>query len=122
VYGDGSQVRDFSHVANVSEAFLLVARKSFEAEVYNVAGEETVTIGRLTELICEILDVRPRFTYTGHVRPGDAQCWIADTTLLRSLGYRPKISLKEGLKDTIDWFLSESPQPRAVAETAVCGS
>jgi UDP-glucose 4-epimerase len=105
IHGDGTQIRDLSHVANVVEAFLLVAdRAPLRGEVYNVSAGEPTTIGNLARVICEKMNTTPRFVYSGDVRPGDAQRWVADTGRLRKLGYRPRLSLDEGLADTVAWF------------------
>jgi UDP-glucose 4-epimerase len=97
LYGDGTQVRDFSHVSNIVDAFLLAGQKAdFSGEAVNVAGEELLTIHELALRV-------------GQTRPGDSQCWVADTALLRGWGYRAGVSLNEGLRDTIDWF-QRSPE------------
>lgn len=109
MYGDGTQVRDFNHVANVVEALILVAeRGDGEGEVYNVAANEPVAIGDLAAMICERMGASPRFVFSGDVRPGEAQRWRADTSLISALGYRPRLKLAEGLADTVAWFLEEA--------------
>jgi UDP-glucose 4-epimerase len=103
--GDGTQERDFNHVSNVVEAFLLTLEKApLSGEIYNVAGEETVSIRRLTEMICEGMGVSPRFVFSGQVRPGEVHRWKADITSLRGLGYHPRLKLEDGLAATIAWF------------------
>lgn len=105
LFGDGRQERDFSHVLNIIDAFVLAADKAeFHGEVFNVAGDEIVTIRALAEMIAREMGATPRFVFSGEQRPGDAQRWVADTSRLRSLGYRPRISLAAGLEDTVAWF------------------
>jgi UDP-glucose 4-epimerase len=105
ILGDGTQVRDFNHVANVVEALLTIAaRAAFEGEVYNVAADESVSIRELAELVCAQLGANPRLVYTGEGVPGQSERWCADTTRLKKLGYRPRLSLGEGLRDTAAWF------------------
>lgn len=109
IYGDGTQVRDFNHVANVVAAFLVVAdRALLEGEVYNVAAEEPVCIQDLAGMICEQMGVAPRFVYSGNVRPGDAQRRLADISRLKSLSYQPQLGLTESLTDTVAWFRQET--------------
>jgi UDP-glucose 4-epimerase len=109
IYGDGTQIRDFNHVANVVEALTFVAsRSASEGEVYNVAADEPVAIRDLAMMLCERMAVSPRFVYSGDVRTGDAQRWGADTSRLTALGYRPRLTLAEGLTDTVAWFLRET--------------
>ena len=105
IEGDGTQVRDFVHVTGAVDAFLTVAdRAPLAGEVYNVASDEPVTIRDLATLLCERMGARPRFVYSGAVASGVSQRWAADLSRLRALGYRPPISLAEGLRGTVEWF------------------
>ncbi len=109
IHGDGSQVRDCNHVSNVVHALLMVADGApLQGEVYNVAGDEPVSVHDLARLICEAMGAAPRFIYSGSVRPGDAQRWVADIGRLRRLGYRPSMALAEGLNNTVAWFRRET--------------
>ena len=106
LFGDGTQERDFSHAKNIVDAFLLAAeRAEFRGEVFNVAGDEIVSIRGLAEMLCEEMGVRPRLRFSGLRRPGDSQRWVADTGRLRELGYRPEVNLRAGLRDTVEWYL-----------------
>jgi len=106
MFGDGTQERDFSHSKNIVDAFLLAAKSAdFRGEVFNVAGDEIVSIRGLAEMLCEIMGANPKLLFTGQRRPGDSQRWVADTTRLRGLGYRPQVKLRDGLRDTIEWYV-----------------
>jgi UDP-glucose 4-epimerase len=108
ILGDGTQVREFNHVANAVDALLTVLERGpLEGEAYNVAAEESVTIKDLATQICEAMGASPRFAYSGDVRPGEAQRWHADTSRLKALGYEPRVGISEGLSDTVSWFLGE---------------
>ncbi len=108
IEGDGKQVRDFNHITNVVEAYFVVAEGGrLNGEVYNVAAEETVTIHDLAQMICERMDVAPRFVYSGDARPGDMQRLNADISRLKSLDYRPRVSFADGLDNTVAWFREE---------------
>lgn len=110
IQGDGTQVRDLNHVANVVEAFLAgFAHGRLEGEVYNVAGGEAVSIEELARRLCRRMGAAPRFAYTGGVRPGHAQQWRADITRIGALGYRAGVGLDQGLDDTVAWFLGAPP-------------
>jgi UDP-glucose 4-epimerase len=106
LFGDGSQERDFSHALNIVDAFLLAAKRAeFHGEVFNVAGDEIVTIRQLAEQLCVLMGSQAELRFSGQRRPGDSQRWVADTTRLRALGYAPRVSLSDGLRDTIEWYL-----------------
>lgn len=110
IQGNGDQVRDLSHAANAVDAFLVVAAQSpLEGDVYNVASGESVSIRELAQRISQEMGLGPRFGFTGHVRPGVCLRWTADMARLQSLGFQPGLSLSEGLRDTVAWFLRENP-------------
>lgn len=119
LFGDGSQERDFNHVANVIEAILLVAdRARFEGEVYNAAGDEVVSIDEIARRICSLMGAQPNFVYSGDVRAGETQRWCADTTRIRELGYRPRLRLADGLQGTVAWFLKQADPGASPLSTA----
>jgi UDP-glucose 4-epimerase len=105
LHGDGTQVRDMNHVSNVVHALLTISRKArLEGESYNVAAGDPVNIRDLAERLCEAMGVTPRMVFSGKVRPGETQKWYPDHTRLLDLGYSNRVSLAEGLKDTVEWF------------------
>ncbi len=109
IQGDGKQLRDFNHIANVVEAYFVVAKGgSLNGEAYNIAAEETVTIHDLAQMICGRMNVAPRFVYSGDARSGDMQKLTADTSRLKTLGYRSRVNFADGLDDTIAWFREEN--------------
>ncbi|MBL8240570.1 MAG: GDP-mannose 4,6-dehydratase [Bryobacterales bacterium] len=106
LFGDGTEERDFSHALNIVDAFLLAEEKAgFGGEVFNVAGDETVSIRTLAEMLRDAMGTQSRLMFSGQRRPGDSRRWVADTTRLRALGYRPRVKLRDGLRDTIEWYL-----------------
>jgi len=76
-------------------------------EAYNVAAEESVTIEEMARMICTRLNANPRFAYTGAARAGDMKTMRADTSLLKSLGYRARVDLATGLDHTVGWFAAQ---------------
>lgn len=108
VYGDGTQVRDFSHVANLVQALLTVAeRAQFEGEVYNAAGDDPTSVADLVGIICEAMGAEPRIVWAGETRKGDLQRLVADISRLKALGYRPQLGLAEGVAGTVAWYRRE---------------
>ena len=104
VHGDGSQSRDFTYVDNVVQANLRAAEASgVGGEVFNVACGQRYSLLDLIGLLNRILGTRlePRF---GEPRPGDVKHSLADVSKgERLLGYKPTVSLEEGLERTISW-------------------
>jgi nucleoside-diphosphate-sugar epimerase len=105
VYGDGLQSRDFTYVDNVVEANLLAARVEHTAgQVVNVASGKAVTVNEVIDIINDLLgkNVKPIYDTP---RPGDVKHSLADITLAEeTIGYKPSVSFKQGLKRAIDWY------------------
>lgn len=101
ILGDGSQARDFTYVLDVVQALVLVATVApNQGEVYNVASGTTHTIAELVEACCRVSGLRPEIVYTGQIRPGDAEKWVVDISLLKQLGFVPRSDLDAALTST----------------------
>jgi nucleoside-diphosphate-sugar epimerase len=117
IYGDGSQSRDFTFVANAVQANLLAASVEEAAgQVFNVACGEKTSINQLTEEIADI---------TGHSHPpiyadaraGDIRISVANVDKARSvLGYDPAIGLREGLERTYEHLRADESMIPKVRE------
>ncbi len=107
IYGDGSQSRDFTYVANAVHANLLAARRPgrFAGAVLNVGCGRAVSVNELAKGMAEALG-RPELTPTYEpVRAGDVKHSLADLTAARAaLGYEPVVDFEEGLKATVGWY------------------
>jgi len=109
IHGDGTQIRDFNYVEDTARAAMLVAeRGALRGEVYNVASGRDCSIGELANVLCHTLKVQSRFIYSGSVRPGDPEKWSADIGRLTALGYQPQVSLENGLRQTVAWFIKNT--------------
>jgi len=105
IYGDGLQSRDFTYVQNVVEANLLAcAVPGVAGQVFNVACGDRITVNSMLQQINKITgkDMAPIYA---DPRPGDIKHSQADITSAKEhLGYQPKISFEEGLRNTIEWY------------------
>lgn len=114
IYGDGSNIRDWLFVEDHADALLLVAEKGQLGRSYNIGGENECTNLALVKILCEILDKRrPKATgsYLDQItfvtdRPGHDARYAIDPNRIRSeLGWRPSVTLEEGLERTVKWYL-----------------
>jgi nucleoside-diphosphate-sugar epimerase len=103
IYGDGSQSRDFTYVANVTEATILAADAADgSGAILNVATGRSVTVNELADAVGEVLG-RPVEKDYRDARAGDVSHSWADVRAAEALlGWRPRVTLEEGLRLTAD--------------------
>ena len=106
IEGDGEQSRDFTYIANAVHANLLACHaEGVTGEVFNIGCGQQTSINKLANLIGEMMGADAKPVYTAS-RPGDVRHSRADIRKAqRLLGYEPKVELRAGLRQTIDWFL-----------------
>jgi UDP-glucose 4-epimerase len=105
VFGDGRQTRDFTFVENVVEANLLAMERREVTGVLNVACGEETSLLELLEILQEITGRRVEPVFSDP-RPGDVRHSRADIQRARTLlGYEPRVTLREGLRRTVEAFL-----------------
>ena len=105
VFGDGEQSRDFTYIDNVIQANLLAAHSQVaDGTFFNIACGQRITLNNLLK----VLETISSKTITPHYqapRPGDVKHSLADISRAQKLlGFKPKVSLQEGLQKTVDWF------------------
>ena len=114
IYGDGSNIRDWLYVEDHADALLLVLEKGIVGRSYNIGGENELTNLQLVRMICEILDVlRPKSdgAYADLIsfvedRPGhDLRYAIDPSRIMDELGWRPSVSVEQGLMKTVNWYI-----------------
>lgn len=105
VYGDGSQTRDFIHVYDVVDAFMLSMRDDLECEIFNVGFGVAYTFNYVIGLINKFLRKSVKPVYKPNPIKNYVYHTLADTTKAeRVLGFKAKISLEEGIKSLIDYY------------------
>ena len=105
IYGDGEQSRDFTYVANVVEANLQAALvPDVSGQVFNLGNGIRTTVNDLAKTLTELTEkiIEPVHE---EERPGDVRHSFADISKAEALlDYTPRVSLKDGLLRTIEWF------------------
>jgi dTDP-glucose 4,6-dehydratase len=113
VYGTGENVRDWLYVEDHADALLLVLEKGTLGRSYNIGGENERRNIDLVRTICALLDeMAPKATpYADQItfvtdRPGhDARYAIDPSRIREELGWRPSVTVEEGLRRTVRWYL-----------------
>lgn len=105
VYEDGNQMRDFIHVKDVVQAFVLSLKKSIsQNKVYNVASANPLTIKEIANTLLSYINPNLLPIITNKYRLGDIRHCIADIEKIKSdLGFKPNYTFKEGCQELINW-------------------
>jgi len=121
LYGDGQQSRDWIHVEDHARAVLTVLEQGAPGALYCVGAREERTNRQVVELLLQELG-RPE-ALIEHVtdRPGHDRRYAVDPGRLEALGWRPRIVFDEGLRDTIQWYRTETRWLEAVRGGAYQG-
>lgn len=106
VYGNGSNVRDWLHVADHCEAIDLIIHDGKVGEVYNVGGHNERTNLEVVQTILKALDKPESLIRFVKDRPGHDRRYAIDPAKLeRELGWKPKYTFDTGIQQTIQWYL-----------------
>jgi UDP-glucuronate 4-epimerase len=104
--GDGSQKRDFTYVGDVVNGLLAASRRDCVGEVINLGHNKPVAICRLIALLEQELG-KPARIEPQPAHPGDLSVTCADLSkAIRLLGYRPQVSIEDGVREFVAWFRS----------------
>lgn len=96
VWGSGKPLREFMHVDDLADACLFLMNHYHEEEFVNIGTGEELSIGDLAQLIKEIVEVRADIKFDAS-KPDGTPRKLMDSSKLKTLGWRAKISLKQGL-------------------------
>jgi len=104
VLGTGEQIRDYCYVSDTAGAFVAAAEnESMNGGVYNIAGGNPVSIKDLVGIILKVMDLpNCQVHYTGQSWKGDISKLVADISRIAGAGFKPRVSLEEGVRITID--------------------
>ena len=110
VNGDGEQTRDFTFVANAVQANIkaLFAAETACNRVYNIACGQRISVNALIASLNEVMGESINPIY-GPERTGDVRDSCASIELAKNwLDYQPEIDFKQGIKETVNWFLTQT--------------
>ncbi|GIW05810.1 MAG: UDP-glucose 4-epimerase [Dehalococcoidia bacterium] len=109
VLGNGKQRKSYLYVQDCIDAMLLtIERAQDRVNIYNLGTDEYCEVNDSVRWISERLGVAPTISYTGGDRGwvGDSPFIFLDTRRIRALGWRPKLSIREGVIRTLDWLIA----------------
>jgi dTDP-L-rhamnose 4-epimerase len=114
IFEDGKQSRDFIHVSDIVRANLLALdREEAVGQVYNVGTGRRVTVGEIAELLIRARRVGVQPEITSQYRAGDIRHCFADISRIeRDLGFRPEVTLEEGMDELLAWLETQVAEDR----------
>ncbi|MBU1727173.1 MAG: SDR family NAD(P)-dependent oxidoreductase [Candidatus Omnitrophica bacterium] len=108
VYEDGLQTRDFVYVKDVAAASVLVLESDkSDRQVYNVGTGNSLSVLDIAKTLSRIYkkDIAPEIG--GKFRPGEVRHIVADIAKLKSIGFKPKYTFEDGIREYVEWIRSQ---------------
>jgi GDP-L-fucose synthase len=106
IWGDGSPLREFLHVEDAADAILHLAESKSQESIFNLGSDYEISILELAKLIAEVVGFTGNFVFDNS-RPNGTPRKLMSSDRLASLGWKPKISLKIGIRQTYEWCLTQ---------------
>ena len=107
IWGNGTARREFLHTDDLAEAVLFLMENYDDSEIINVGCGEDQTIRELAETIQKVVGFNGRLDFDTSYPNGTPQK-ILDISKINSLGWKPRIPLKEGLKQVYRWYAAQA--------------
>ena len=113
LWGDGSARREFLHVDDLAEALLVCMEKYDSEEIINIGTGEDITIKELAEMIVEVTGYENDYEWDTS-KPNGTLRKVLNVDKMKSLGWEPKIGLREGLESTYEWMKNNESNLRSI--------
>lgn len=104
VWGSGTPRREFLHVDDLADACFFLLENYNSPEIVNIGCGEDVSIKELAETVCEVLGFQGSLVFDAS-KPNGTPRKLMNVGRLLALGWKPRIGLKEGIRDAYEWFL-----------------
>ncbi|OGS24133.1 MAG: hypothetical protein A2314_09470 [Elusimicrobia bacterium RIFOXYB2_FULL_50_12] len=103
VWGDGSPVRDFIHARDVALGMMMAMEKGVNEPV-NLGSGTGVTIKEIVDIIVSNMDKKPEVVWDASKPSGDRKRLMDTARAQTLLGFSPRVSIQDGIKETMDWY------------------
>ncbi len=106
VWGDGTQIRNWTYIDDIAEGTILAGEKIDDGTAVNLGTMERVRVMDAVNMVCEFAGYKPRIKLLPNMPTGPLNR-VADNALAKKLlGWEPKLTFREGLKRTMDWYFA----------------
>ncbi|MHB9146727.1 MAG: GDP-L-fucose synthase [Symbiobacteriia bacterium] len=109
IWGTGTPRREFLHVADLADACLFLMDNYSGSELINIGVGEDLTIMNLARLVADVVGFHGELRFDT-TKPDGTPRKLLDVSRLRNLGWKPRISLREGIAQTYEWYQSQINQ------------
>lgn len=109
IWGSGKPLREFLHVDDMADACVFLMENYNGSEFFNLGTGKEISIKDLAEIISRAVEFYGELCFNPE-KPDGTPRKLLDTTKLANLGWRYKIELEEGIKNTYNWFLEAYPE------------
>ena len=107
LYGDGTTARDYTYVADIVDGIVAALEDDSQFEIFNLGNSETISLNKLVDVLDKNINKKIKKENTPQ-KPGDVSITYADIEKAKNkLGYNPKISIDEGVKKFVAWYMRE---------------
>jgi dTDP-glucose 4,6-dehydratase len=107
IYGQGLQIRDWTHVYDNCAGIMTVVNKGEPNETYNIAANQELPNVEVIQKICNAMGKgHGLISFIPDPRTGHDFRYSIDSTKIRDLGWKPNFRFKEGIANTVEWYLS----------------
>jgi GDP-L-fucose synthase len=111
IWGDGTPLREFLHVEDLARASLMLLNNYDDSVAINIGSGQEITVANLAAMVAKIVGYTGEFTFNMD-RPNGTPRKLLDSTKILELGWKPRISLEEGIAQTYDWFLKHQTKEK----------
>ena len=110
VWGTGSPTREFLYVKDAAEGILLATERYHKSEPVNIGAGVEISIKELVELIAELTGFKGRINWDKSKPDGQPRRMLDTTKAFREFGFKAEQDFRDGLKETIEWYISTRSQ------------
>ena len=111
LWGSGTPRREFLHADDLADALRFLLENYDLPELINVGCGEDLTVRELAEIVLEVVGFKADLVFDA-TKPDGTPRKLLDIRRLKKLGWQPRISLRNGIRQTYEWFLQNCKVPR----------
>ena len=105
IYGQGLQIRDWTHVFDNCSAILTILNQGCPNEIYNVSANQEFTNIEVVQTVCNAMERGHNLISCVEHQYQDGFRYAMNTNKIRALGWKPGYKFKDGIIDTVEWYM-----------------